>query len=229
MKKVVLVLTVVALLGLGVAGLAQAEIWNFSTPPNDVGSDTHSYDSAPPGVPIVALAQLTTNGSPGSGTTWTPGTTSNVDLFGKSAGVGETGLGLSGQPSNEIQNKSYIRLDLNNLITKGFTALTMSIGSIQTGEGYSLWENPDPSATTLTLLRREVGPSITDPGDGIDTFTLPLNFGRFLYVSSTPIGTSGASDVLIDDGANAVPLPPSVLLMGSGLLGLAVMRLRRRA
>jgi len=59
---------IMALLSLGVAGLAQAEIWNFSMPNGDVGSNAHAYDSSPSGTPITATTDLTANPSPTSGT-----------------------------------------------------------------------------------------------------------------------------------------------------------------
>ena len=71
-----------------------------------------------------------------------------------------------------------------------------------------------------TLLR-----TFTGNGSSLtDTFTVALGQYRYLDINAN------FANVLIDNGASAaVPLPPSVLLMGSGLLGLAVMRLRRRA
>jgi hypothetical protein len=226
LTRILAQLLVVAFLSLGVAGLALAETWTFSSPLGDVGSNTHPYDSSPPGVAITATAFTTATPSPTSGI-WTPGALTPIDLFGKSAGIGETGLGLNGTSSNEIQNNTFISLDLQNLLNNGFTALTMSIGSIQNQEGYSLWKVAPVAGPSLSLalLRTEVGPSISDPADGIDTFTLPLNFGRYLYVSATPIVNS-SSDVLIVDGASTVPLPGTLPLLGSGLLGLIGLRRR---
>jgi hypothetical protein len=233
LTKVLAQMFIVALLSLGVAGLVQAETWTFSVPNGDVLSNTHSYNSSPIGTPIVATADLTTVASPTSGT-WTPGALTAIDLFGKTLGGTETGLGILAPPlgggtdsDNEIVNKSYVLLNLSNVLAKGFTSLTMSIGSIQTGEGYSLWSGNVGGPLSLLRLRQNTGPgSITDVTNGIDAFTLALNFGNNLFVSATP-GISQDSDILIRDGASAVPLPPSVLLLGSGLLGLVGLGWRR--
>lgn len=234
MKRGLILLAAVALLALGIAGLAQAdETWTFatSTVNGDVGSNTHTYLSSPNGVALTAVGETTTNNSPTVGN-WTPGALTATNLFGKyTAGdATETGLGLTPTPSNEIQNNTYIKLDVTDLIDKGYTKMTLGIGSIQYQEGYTLWTDSlfeNHPGGNLTLLRYYQNTSTVGPTT--DSYTLDLSSLNYdsLYISASPIiGTS--SDVLVLNGVTAVPLPPSLLLLGSGLVPLLTFGRRRK-
>jgi hypothetical protein len=221
MKKVVLVLTVVALLGLGVAGLAQAdEIWTFSDAthtgviPNP-NSETNTFLSSPGGVGLTATGYAGTGSSAKTALyrKFTPGDPS------------ESGLGLLADVQHEIGTSNYIQLSLSNLIAAGFKTLTVTIGSIQLNEGYQVFgDNTADSFGDRTLPSLRSFTNTNTGGPTTDTFTVDLGLYNFLDINAS------FANVLIENGVRAaVPLPPSVLLMGSGIFGLALMGLRRRA
>lgn len=204
--------------------------WNLSNPNGEQGN-TKTYFDTTNTVSLVARGYVTTSGpvSPALGQTWGPGglysfstgTITRKNLYGKNEGAGETGLGLAGLSSNEIQHKSFIQLDMANAKAAGYTNLTMLVGSIQADEGYFLWGS-NTVGVPGTLLRTKVGLPETD------TFSVPqFNTYRYFSVSATPIVAGGSSsDILIENGLVAsVPTPGAAGLLALG--GLVAVRRRR--
>jgi hypothetical protein len=107
------------------AASSRADGVSFSSPVGDLGSVTHTY--ALDGVGIVATAF---NGG---------------NLFGKSAGLDEEGVGLADDPSGQHEifavagaPQDYIQLDLGALIAAGFTNIMFEIGSTQGTENWQV-------------------------------------------------------------------------------------------
>ncbi len=96
-------------------------IWDFSNPSGCLGvSQTY----------IAGGMTITAYGYDGSG--------NPVNLYGKTGGGDENGLGLCGQKDNEITVNHYVVLDLADLIAKGAQNPQMWIGSVQPGELYDI-------------------------------------------------------------------------------------------
>ena len=60
-------------------------------------------------------------------------------LFGKNDGGDENGIGISGEADHEINTSTYIQVDLAQVIAAGSQSGTITIGSVQAGEGYDLY------------------------------------------------------------------------------------------
>ncbi|MHB8754768.1 MAG: PEP-CTERM sorting domain-containing protein [Candidatus Acidiferrales bacterium] len=138
------------------------------------------------------------------------------DLYGKNDGGDENGLGLAGTSDFEIGTKQMVQLDLSNLIKFGATSVTLTIGSVQPGEGYDIWEGSTLGSSGSAVL--------TDGTLDNTAFTVKLN-------SNDPyLGVSAySSDVLLGSLASPTPTPePGTLaLFGTGLLAFGF-GLRRR-
>jgi hypothetical protein len=197
-------------LSLGVLLLASqgwADGVSFNSPTGDLGSATQTYTLD--GVNIVATGF---NGG---------------DLFGKNAGPGEQGVGLTGDPSgdHEIFFKStgtqdFIQLDLLNLINAGFTSFQFQMSSTTGGEGWSV------SACSVSGTD-----CFTSPATGLDEtlHSVPGGFSKtnhFLDFSATN------GNVLLDMIAATPPTPaPEASTSGlllSGMLGLVAVVLWKR-
>lgn len=145
-------------------------------------------------------------------------------LFFKNAGSDEIGLGLVDTLNNELQVNNgvpdnYIQLDLRSILSNGFTNGKISVGSVQTGESFSLYGSS--SAGTLGTLLGTFGSSFDDQ------FVAVPNFGSYGYVSVA----AASQDVLpVAFQAVSTPVPEmSAFLPIVGLLSIvALSRILRR-
>jgi hypothetical protein len=219
---------------LSATSLAQTFTWNFSVPNNSVASP-HVYFDTTAAVKITAYGYDTATGAPVTtalGKTWGPGATYDVPtgtitskpLYGKHDGLNETGLGLDKLlGDHEIDNTSFVQLDVTDMYAKGIKNFTMGIGSIQKTEGYMVWGS-NSQGVPGTLLRSYVGTV-----DAPNYFAVP-DFGKYNYfsISGTPIAkNSSSSDVVILDGASTAVIPEPTTyaaLAGTALLGFAFAR-----
>jgi hypothetical protein len=221
-------LALALLAGAGVSS-AQAAVytWNFSSPAGAQNS-TMTYWDTTHSFTITAMGFLTTVAQPaapvlgrtwgsGSGFNYNAGTITAKNLYGKNGGAGETGLGLDVGGDFEIDNRSFVQLDVGNLIANGFLSMTAIIESVQASEGFSIWGS-NSSGTPGTLLYNGGNPST---GGNTQVTAIP-SFGTYRYISLS----ASATDVLLGDGLRAVtPAPGSLALLGFG--GMVATRRRR--
>ncbi len=160
---------------------------------------------------------LTVNGFSGLGPSAPPN-----NLFVKTLGLGETGLGLSGPPANEINPGTFIQLD-----TSGLPAGpgTISIGSVQAGESFKVCLGNTSGTFGSVNCQAATGPF--PPNDITPPLTVPFNMPGDRFVDITaPTG-----DVLLLNGVgelNPTPEPSTLALLLTGAAGLAFARKQKR-
>ena len=159
--KILKYFVLVAILVLAIASLAQAdEVWIFSTTPDGPAlGNSKTYFSSPGGVGLTA----TGFDSAGSGTALYEKFTTGDPV--------ETGLGMvSGGTDHEVKRDYYIQFDVSALTAAGFTSLTLTVGSMQAGEGYAAFN--DNTADTIPAIGTAVH---TATGGNSDTFTYAIS------------------------------------------------------
>jgi hypothetical protein len=134
-----------------------------------------------------------------------------ANLLFKNGGGDETGLGLAVGGNNEIIGTQSIIFDLTSLFSLNVTDLTLTLGSIQTGESGQVCDSNNMCVT--------FGPS--DSGQAVSIMALYSD----MLASHSPLLTITApnGDVLVD-GLNAttsVPEPSALLLLSTGIFMMA--------
>ena len=159
------------------------------------------------------------------------GTYTATNLFNKSEGADEHGLGLANDPRGDFEisgltgtnpGVGLVRIQLPTGLPAGFS---FQMNSTTNGEGWEVFgsNSPTPLLSSLT-------PLAGGNGTGTDELTHNLNtnflFYFFLYDPSTL--TTDNTNVLLHDVDVLVPLPGALPLFATGLAGLVLLGWRRK-
>jgi hypothetical protein len=169
------------------------------TCPGDLGTDTATFTSS--GLSVTATGYLNTS--------------KPNNLFVKSDGAEETGLGLTGTADDEVGVGQYIYLDMSDLLSHGIDSGTLWIGSAQSGEDAMVCETSAVGTPGTTNCLTAMGNS-----SGLTSLAVDWSSGNPI-LSITASGNS--SNVLVAKAVTVspVPEPSSMALFGTMLLAFA--------
>ncbi|MGA8025522.1 MAG: PEP-CTERM sorting domain-containing protein [Bryobacteraceae bacterium] len=187
-----------AVMILPTAGFGGTLSWNFL---NDVPSGSTGVNVASPHsftdtngdvTPITASIALTHN--------------RHNQLFEKNEPGDEFGLGIYGLAENEIDTKSAIKLDLSSVLALDPTSISITLESVQKGEGGFISYGGTPT-----------GFDVSDENAHTLDLTTLLADGGFIDVTATS-GNVLIGNVTAITPGSAVPEPANAALVGLGLL-----------
>jgi PEP-CTERM motif len=167
--------------------------WNFATTPNaSLSTTTFTYTSD--GISITA--------------------TGSADLYYKSLGGDEVGLGLVGSSDHEITAGQSISLDLTNLLSQNVSSLSIMFGSVTGADSASVCAGTSSFCITINS---------SNDDKAVNILSLFADLKSHGLTTLTITGVSG--DVLLNQliAVTSVPEPSSLLLVGSGMFMIAGM------
>jgi hypothetical protein len=183
-------LSVLAFACFAVTGASADTItWNFATTPTNTSLGTTTFTFTSGGISITA--------------------TGSADLYSKSLGGDEVGLGLNIGSDHEITTGQSISFDLTNLLSQDVTSLSIMFGSVTGAD-----------AANVCDANMCISINSSDDDKAVNIMSLFSDMKANGLTTLTVTGTGG--DVLIDQlQATTVPEPSSLLLVGSGLFMMA--------
>jgi hypothetical protein len=206
---------------MGLSGAQATTVFDFQTPAGDPcggACSTHTY--------TVGGVSITADGFTGSFSSGSFTSTSAVNLWDKTGGGDENGLGLkndpNGQPSspqNEITFGSFVRLTM----PAGLAAASFSMGSTTSSQPES-WTVYGCTAATSGCTALITG--------GTDESPHTLALDKFYYFTeATANTTDNTPNVLLHELDVTTPLPAALPLFATGLgaVGLLGWRRKRKA
>ncbi len=240
LKRTVVCGLMLAAATMGSLSMAEATSFDFSGAFGSLGV-SHTYTV---GVDSITAAAFT-YAEPGGVATYTGGVgvTNAPVLIQRHEAPNDLGLGVcnSGDGSgcttitsgngdnNEIDNngslRDLIRLDLGSSKTGLSVTLASVDGTSGNVDNYAIYAS-NSATVKLSTLTALTGSQSTG---GINPTINIAGSWRYIFVT-TGSGANGDDDFLLKSAtvSSAVPEPASLLLMGSGLVGVAVWRLRRK-
>jgi hypothetical protein len=217
MKTALLACLVAASFAVMGLSAAQAATFTFQSPAGDVGSSTHTYSAGG----LSLTADGLTNAFIFMGNLFAFGTT---DLYDKTSGSDESGLGLANDPSgdHEITNGSFVRLTMPN----GVFGVSFQMGSTTGTEAWAVW------GCTAATSGCGSTPLLTGT-DELVSHSLALK-PFYLFTETTPSNSEEETfpNVLLENFTlTTTPLPATLPLLatGFGAMGLLGWRRKRRA
>ena len=147
-------------------------------------------------------------------------------VYSKNNGGNENGLGIAGTTNSEINYPTqFLQLDISKLFAAGATTITVGFNSTTNGEEWGA-----SYSSTNGVLNNSVYAAV---GTTQTSVTLATSGGTYLDISSLvaanpTVGDGGNILLASASSVSPAPEPASLMLLGSGLIGLGSLLRRKK-
>jgi hypothetical protein len=182
----------------GVAGTANT-CSNCASSSIGYGSATFLSGSSSGNIPLILSAYSSAtvyhNNNPSNGVTgYANDGTSATDLTKSSSGVGVTYTGNSGSVSNQIQTNEAILVNAQALSSAGYTLTSLTVGSLQSGEGFTIYGLTTQAYNNFTsAMSGTSATTVNASSPYLPTGSLPTGWSEENGQSYTSYGASSIS------------------------------------
>jgi hypothetical protein len=209
MKKILPLAAAMIALSLSSSAFANTYTWNLVGPTSQILGMTDIVTSMTGNISMVFSGFVTNATDVATSNTWMAPTAQASALYAKNSGGDEIGLGMNADPSgdHEIFPNSFVQIDIAGVIAqKQINSLQLLIGSVQSGEGFSIWGSNTANQPGTLLMK---GTSLMDDV----AFNVP-SYGSYRYIS---VGAT-SNNILLDSVTAASSGTPEPGTLGLGMI-----------
>lgn len=193
-------------------------VWTLPGSLSGTLGTSQSFTSAMGGYDLTTYGYTVSPATSTSSTTLT--LTGTTDLYAKQGGQNETGVGISGTTNDEIGVHHAVALDLSKSYSNAYGDVTITIGSVQKGEGFAVFGGSLPGNTfpTSSYKLTDFLGNFTNNSSSPTAFTFTVTPSEMATANDVLYVSAVSGNVVIESiNVASVPEPGTLTMLFTGL------------